>query len=106
MCASWFELKPWLCQSVFIFETCFSYDKDVCIVVTDYHNNNVLLHSCAISIDICSPVNKFYSIIIFSLLMNAVILLFSCLILMLNIYIHVLSLRHHVLYLNIIWSFI
>ena len=41
-----------------ILETCFSYE----IAATDYYN--VLLHNCAISIDIYSPVNKFYSVII------------------------------------------
>ena len=30
----------------------------------------VLLHNCAISFDSCSPVNRFYSFIIFSLLIN------------------------------------
>ena len=44
-----------------ILETCFSYDKDIWIAATDYY---VLLHNCAISIDIYSPDNKFYSIII------------------------------------------
>ena len=46
-----------------IFETRFSYDKDIWIAATDYY---VLFHNCTISIDIYYPVNKFYSIIIFS----------------------------------------
>ena len=54
-----------------IFETCFSYDKDIWIVATEYY---VLSHNCAFSIDSFSPINKFYSFIIFSLLINAVIL--------------------------------
>ena len=62
-----------------IFETCFSYDKDIWIAATDYY---VLLHNCAISIDIYS-INKFYSVIIFSLLINAVIFLLNCLVLIL-----------------------
>ena len=64
------------------------------------------LHNCAISIDSYSPINKFYSFIIFSLLINAVILLMNCLVLILHLYIHFLSLRHYFLYLNIIWTFI
>ena len=51
-----------------------------------------------------TPINKFYSFIIFSLLINAVILLLNGLVLIL--YIHFLSLRHYFLYLNIIWTFI
>ena len=51
-----------------IFETSFSGDKDKWIVATDYYN--VLLHNCAISIDSYSPINKFYSFIIFSSLIN------------------------------------
>ena len=38
-----------------------------------------ILHNCAISIDSYSPINKFYSFTTFSLLINAVILLFKCL---------------------------
>ena len=43
-----------------------------------------------------SPVNKFYSFIIFSLL--------NCLVLILNLYMHFLSLRCSFFYLNIIWT--
>ena len=43
----------------------------------------VLLPNCAIYIDIFSPVYKFYSIKIFSLLLNVVILLLNCLVLIL-----------------------
>ena len=42
----------------------------------------------------------------FSLLINAVILLLNCLVLILHIYMHYLSLRHYFLYLNIVWTFI
>ena len=90
---------------------------------------HVLLHNCAISIDSCSPNNKFYSFItfsllikavilqlnflvlilykfysfiIFSLLINAVFLLLNCLVLLFYLYIHFLSLRCYFLYLNII----
>ena len=48
------------------------------------------------SIDIYSTVNKFYGFIIFSLLINAVILLLNCLVLLLYLYIHFLSLRHYI----------
>ena len=54
-----------------ITEKCFSHNKDIWIAATHYY---VLLHNCATSIDSYSPVNKFYSFIIFSLLINAVIL--------------------------------
>ena len=37
-----------------------------------------LLHGCAFFIDSHSPINKFYSFIIFSLLINTIILLLSC----------------------------
>ena len=83
-----------------IFEACFSYDKDIWIAATDYYY--VLLHNCAISINIYSPVNKFYSSTIFRLLINAVILLLNCLVLILHLCIHFLSLRPYFLYLNII----
>ena len=59
------------------------------------------LHNCAISRNNYSPVNKFYSFIIFSLLINAVILLFNCCVLILYRYIHFLYFN-----LNIIWTFI
>ena len=54
----------------------------------------------AISIDVYSLVNKFYSVIIFSLLINAVILLLYCLVLILHLNIHDLSLRHYFLLLK------
>ena len=62
------------------FETCFSYEKDMLIAPTYYY---VLFYNCAISIDSYSPINKFYSFIVFSLLINAVILLLDCLVLIL-----------------------
>ena len=73
------------------FETCFSYDKDIWIAATDYYMYfyNIVLFS----IDIYSPVNKFYSVIIFSLLINVIILLLNCLVLILHLYIHFLSLK-------------
>ena len=39
--------------SLAIFETCFSYEKDIhCIwIAASYYYNYVLLHNCAISID-------------------------------------------------------
>ena len=56
--------------------------------------SGAILHNCHISIYSYSPVNKFYSFIIFSLL--------NCLVLMLNLYMQFLSLRCYFLYLNII----
>ena len=96
-----------LCKvcSAAIFETSFYYDKDIWIAATDYYNY-ALLHNYAISIDGYSLANKFYSIIFFSLLINAVILLLNCLALVLYLYTHFLSLRCYFLYLNIIWTFI
>ena len=87
-----------------ICETCFSYDKDIWIAVTDYYN--VLLHNCAIFIDSFSPINNFYSFVIFSLLIYAVTLLLNCLVLMPYLNLHFLSLRRYCLYLNIICTFI
>ena len=52
-----------------------------------------LFHNCAFSIDSSSPINKFYSLIIFSVLINAVILLLDCIVLKLYLYIYFLSLR-------------
>ena len=47
------------------FETRFSFDKDILIAAADY----------AIFIDNYTPINKIYSFVIFSLLINAVMLL-------------------------------
>ena len=66
-----------------IFETGFSFDKDKWIAALINIIIYVLLHNCAISIDIYSQVNKFYSVISFSLLINVVMLLLNCLVLML-----------------------
>ena len=60
-----------------IFETCFSFDKDIGIAATDYYMYFYII--VLFSIDIYSPVNKFYSVI---------------------------SLKHYFLYLNISWTFI
>ena len=87
-----------------IFETCFSLDKDIWIAATDYYMYFYII--VLFSIDIYSPVNKFYSVIIFSLLINVVILLLNCLVLILHLYIQFLSLKHYFLYLNISWTFI
>ena len=95
--------------SLAIFETSFSYDKDIWIIAaTDYymHFYSKLVHNCAFSIDSYSPINKFYSFMILSLLINIVILLLNCLVSILYLYIHFLSLRCYFLYLNIILSFI
>ena len=49
-----------------IFETCFSFDKDTWIASTDYYMYFKLYFYIIVlfSIDIYSPVNKFYSVII------------------------------------------
>ena len=86
-----------------IFKTYFSYDKVILIAANDYYM--YFFCNCAISIDIYSPINKFYSITIISLLINNVILLLNCLVLILYLYIHFLTLRHYFLNL-IIWTFI
>ena len=63
---------------------------------------NSLLHKSAFSIDSYSQINKLYSFIIFSVLINAVSFLLNCLVIILYLYIHFLSLRCYFLYLNII----
>ena len=65
-----------------------------------------ILHNCAISIDSSSPINKFYSVIIFSLLINAAILLLNFLVLTVYLYIHFLALKSYFIHLNIIWTII
>ena len=101
-CASWCDLFA-VCSPA-IFETSFSYDKDIWIAATDYvlYVLYTLLHNFANSITSYSPINKFYSFKFFSLLINAVILLLNCFVLVLYLYIHFLSLGCYFLYLNII----
>ena len=79
-------------------------DKDILIAATDYYMYFYII--VLFFIAIYSPVNKFYSVIIFSLLIDVVILLLNCLVLILHVYIHYHSLKHYFLFLNIIWSFI
>ena len=64
--------------SIAIFETYFSYFQYIWIVLTDY--SNVLLPHCAIYIDSCTLFYKFYSLIKFSLLINAVNFLWTYLV--------------------------
>ena len=78
-----------------IFETCFSHDKGIWIAATDYYMYVYFYILVVVYIDVYSLVNQFYSVKIFSLLINAVILLLNCLVLILYLYIHFLSLRHH-----------
>ena len=94
-----------VCSPV-IFETCFSLEKDIWIAATDYYMYFYIHVIVLFSIDIYSPVNKFYSVIIFSLLINVVILLLNCLVLIVYLYIHFLSLKHYFLYLNISWTLV
>ena len=83
-----FNLGPAKVCSPAMFETSFSYDKDILIADCLLYS---LLHNCAISIDSYSPINKIYTFIIFSLLINVVILLLNCLVLIFYLYMHFLS---------------
>ena len=74
-----------------MFDACFSFDKDTWIASTDYYMYYYII--LLFSINICSPVDKFYSVIIFSLLINVVILMLNCLVLILHLYIPFLSLE-------------
>ena len=76
-----------------IFETCFSYDKDMLIAATDYYMYLYTIIQCPL-IAMLQSIN-FYRFIIFTLVINGVILLLNCLALIL----------YHILYLNIIWTF-
>ena len=92
-----------VCSPV-IFETSFSYDKDIWIAAIDYcmHFYVIVLFPLTAVLQLI----KFYSFIIFSILINGFILLLNCLVLILYLYIHFLSLRSYFIYLNIIWTFI
>ena len=82
--------------------TSFSNDKDISIAATDYniHFYIIVLFPLTAIIQLAS-----YSFIIFSVLINAVILLLNCLVLKLYLYMHFLSLRCYFLHLiYIIWS--
>ena len=85
-----------------IFETCFSYDKDIWIAATDYYMNFYII--VLFLLKAVLQLIKFYSFIIFSILINGVILPLNCLVLILDLYIHFLSLRSYFLCLNIIWT--
>ena len=89
-----------MCSPAIIFETYFSFLKDMWIA--EQLIIILLLLNCAISIDRYNSIYKFYNFIIFSLLINDVILLLNCLVLILYLYIYFLSLKHYFLYLNII----
>ena len=80
-----------------IYETCFSYDKDIWIAASLQLIIICALHNCAISIGSYTPINKFYRFVMFSLPINAVILLMNCLVLMLYHYMHFLSLSWYFL---------
>ena len=78
-----------VCSAV-IFETSFSYDKDIWIAATDYYMHFYII--------MLFPLTAILQLInlqlhIFSLLINAVILVLNCLVLVLYLYIYVLSLR-------------
>ena len=92
-----------------IFETCFSYDKDIWIAITDYYKSFYIIVLLTLTAK-NTPINKFHSLIIFSLLINAGILLLNCLVLILNKFysfiIFSLLINAVILLLNIIWTFI
>ena len=77
--------------STAIFETYFSYHENIGIAAMDYIY--LFLTCCALSIDRYTLINKFYSFINFTLLINAVDLLLNCLVLILCLYIHFLTLK-------------
>ena len=54
--------------------------------------SDAIFINSAISVDSYCPINKVYSFVIFSLGINAVILLLNCLVLILYLYIHFLFL--------------
>ena len=60
-----------------IFETCFSYDEDIWIAATDYYMNFYIM--VLFPLTAVLQLIKFYSFIIFSILINAVILQLNCL---------------------------
>ena len=67
--------------SLAIFETCFSYDIDIWIAATQYYMNFYII--VLFPLTAVLQLIKFYSFIIFSILINAVILLLNCLFLIL-----------------------
>ena len=69
-----------------IYETYFSYQKDIWIAVTSYY----YIHFGTISIDSYTSIYNSYSFTMLSLLINAVILILNCLVLILYLYIHFL----------------
>ena len=87
-----------------IFETCFSYDKAIWIITTDYYIYFYII--VIFPLTAILQLIIFYIFIIFILLINAVILLLNGLVLILYLYIHFLCLRHYFLYLKLIWTFI
>ena len=66
------------CSSA-ISETCFCYDKDIWIAATDYYMNFYII--LLFPLTAVLQLIKFYSFIIFNILINAVILLLKYLVL-------------------------
>ena len=94
--------------SLAIFETSFSRTKDIWIAATDYYMHFYIPVIVLFPSTGYSPINKFYSFIIFSLLIKAVILLLNCLFYSSSLHTFSFSyfLRHYFLYLNNIWTVI
>ena len=68
-----------------LFETCFSYDQEIWIAANDYcmYFNIIMLFSLTAILQL----KKFYSFLIFILLIDAVILLMNYLVIILYLYI-------------------
>ena len=79
------QLCPDQVCSPAMFGTCFSYDKDTWIAATD----NYMYFEISVIFLLTATLNKFYSFIIFSLLINDVILLMNYLVLKLYLYKHI-----------------
>ena len=73
-----------------LFETSFSYDKDVWIASTIYYMHFYII--VLFPLTAILQLMNFAALYFFSLLINAVILLLNCFVLVLYLYIHFLSL--------------
>ena len=93
MCASWCDLfcSAKVCSAA-IFETSFSYDKDIWIAATDYYMDfYIMLYPLTAILQLINFTASYIS-----LLINSVILLLNCLVLVLHLYIYFLSLRCYI----------
>ena len=86
-----------------MFETYFSHHKEIWIAATDYYMYFCL--TVLFPLTAILKIYEFYSFIIFSLLINAAILLLRCPVLILYLNIHFLFFNVILSTLNIIWTF-